>query len=391
MMRLVFRQTSGLAQIAARLPRTGVHRILVCRTVHSLGDSLTLTPLLDELRAVYPGAEIDIINGCAAACEIYGGFFSVGKIFQLPTHALRYPLRTLGALRQMKRTHYDLVIDPDTQSQSGRLLTLLARKTYSLGFVGPKKSGKVTHGVAVPGELRHKGKLPVFLLRSALGETNLKDAYPPLRIALTAFECTQGREMLASMTEASCGSRVKKGRIGIFANATDAKRLGIDWWTKFLEVFEPGAVDFDLIEILPALGESLLNSRYAGYFSSNVRKLASVIGNLSLFISADCGVMHLACASGAPTVGFFKVTDPSEWGPYGDSNCAIDHRDLTPAQVALKVLDLLNMWAMPKNLSVQYIDRSWNRQNGVDQDAAVPKCGKTSSALFRSAREPTGT
>jgi heptosyltransferase-3 len=381
MMRLVFRQSGGLTQIAARLPRAGIHRILVCRTVHMLGDSLLLTPLLEELSAVYPGAEIDIICGYAVAREIYGGFFSVGKIIQLPAHALRYPLRTLGALRQMKRTHYDLVIDPDPQSQSGRLLTLLARKTYSLGFVGPKKSGKMTHGVVVPGEPRHKAKIPVFLLRSALGETILKDAYPPLCIALTTFECRQGREMLASMTKVSCGSRVKKGRIGIFANATDGKRLGIDWWTKFLEVFEPGTVDFDLIEILPAFGHSLLDCRYAGYFSSNVRKMASVIANLSLFISADCGVMHLACASGAPTVGVFTVTDASEWGPYGDSNCAIDHRDLTPAQVAVQVLGLLNMWAMPKKLSVHCIDRSGHRSNGVAHGAEVLECGETSSVV----------
>ena len=381
MMRLVFRQPCGLAQIIARLPRADMHRILVCRTVRALGDSLALTPLLEELSVVYPGAEIDIISGCAAAREIYGGLFNVGKIIQLPTHALRYPLRTLGALRQMKRTHYDLVIDPDTRSQSGRLLTLLARRTYSLGFVGPTKSGKVTHGVLVPGEPRHKGELPVFLLRSALGETISKDAYPPLRIALTAFEYTQGRETLASMTAASCGSKVKKGRIGIFANATDAKRLGIDWWTKFLEVFEPGAVDFDLIEILPALGHSLLDSRYAGYFSSNVRKMASVIGNLSLFISADCGVMHLACASGAPTVGLFTVTDASEWGPYGDSNCAIDHRDLTPAQVAIQVLDLLDKWTTPKNISVHCSDHGGRRSNGVDHGSEFLACEERSSVV----------
>src|ERR1035437_5400155 len=119
-MRMVFRKKEDLACIAARLPRTGIHRILVCRTVHTLGDSLTLTPLLQELSAIYPGPEIDIVGSCPAAREIYGAFFCVGKIIQLPAHALRYPLRTLGALQQMKRTHYDLVIDPDPQSQSGR-------------------------------------------------------------------------------------------------------------------------------------------------------------------------------------------------------------------------------------------------------------------------------
>jgi ADP-heptose:LPS heptosyltransferase len=340
-MRMVFRKREDLACIAARLPRTGIHRILVCRTVHTLGDSLTLTPLLQELSAIYPGAEIDIVGSCPAAREIYGAFFCVGKIIQLPAHALRYPLRTLGALQQMKRTHYDLVIDPDPQSQSGRLLTLLADATYSLGFVGPKKSGKMTHGVAVPDEPRHKGTIPVFLLRSAIGEEASKRKYPRLDIQLSAFERRQGQDKLARLTSTHSVSARKKGSIGIFANGTGSKRLGSDWWTRFIEAFEPAVADYDLVEILPAFGQSLLGSRYPGYYSSNVRKMASVITNLSLYVSADCGVMHLACASGAPTVGIFAVTDTSEWGPYGDSNHAIDARDLTPEQVAVQILDVL--------------------------------------------------
>ena len=69
--------------------------------------------------------------------------------------------------------------------------------------------------------------------------------------------------------------------------------------------------------------------------------MSGVIANLSLHVSADCGVMHLASASGTPTIGIFTVTDASEWGPYGDSNHVIDAHELTPEQVAARVLDIL--------------------------------------------------
>jgi ADP-heptose:LPS heptosyltransferase len=52
--------------------------------------------------------------------------------------------------------------------------------------------------------------------------------------------------------------------------------------------------------------------------------------------------MHLAWAAGTPTIGFFSVTDPDEWGPYGDRNRAIVVSGRQPewaAELALEVVD----------------------------------------------------
>lgn len=59
--------------------------------------------------------------------------------------------------------------------------------------------------------------------------------------------------------------------------------------------------------------------------------------------------MHLASAAGVATAGIFKVTDPSQWGPYGGSNLAIDARSLTAEQTAAKVLSAFcAIAAMPR-------------------------------------------
>ena len=42
------------------------------------------------------------------------------------------------------------------------------------------------------------------------------------------------------------------------------------------------------------------------------------------FISADCGVMHLAAAVGTPTLGLFTQSNRSKYTPYGPGNEGID-------------------------------------------------------------------
>ncbi|MGH8147840.1 MAG: glycosyltransferase family 9 protein, partial [Rhodanobacteraceae bacterium] len=147
LMRSLFRGGIRSTPTLDTLPLTGIHRVLVCRSVRTLGDSLTLTPLLQAIGRIWPGAEVDLVSRCPVAEEIYGTYFGIGRIIRLPLHPPGHPLRTLRALRHMRSAHYDLAIDPDPQSQSGRLLALLARKTRSLGFSDPHKSGTMTHAV----------------------------------------------------------------------------------------------------------------------------------------------------------------------------------------------------------------------------------------------------
>ena len=48
----------------------------------------------------------------------------------------------------------------------------------------------------------------------------------------------------------------------------------------------------------------------------DIRQLCSVIERFSLFISNDCGPMHIAPAVGVPTIGIFGPGRPDIWFPY---------------------------------------------------------------------------
>ena len=103
---------------------------------------------------------------------------------------------------------------------------------------------------------------------------------------------------------------------------------------RFIEVLQAHHPDKRIVEILPASGVSMLGSRFPAYYSSDLRKLSSVLSGLAVYISADCGIMHLACASDVPTMGIFTVTSAGEWGPYGPGRHVIAAHGQAPEDVA---------------------------------------------------------
>lgn len=315
------------------LPRHGIQRILVCHVSHTLGNALLLTPLLQELEATYPGAQVDIVTRSQVGRELYGHYDRVSEVFQMPAHGFGHPRRWLAAYRGMRRAHYDLAIDVDPQSQTGRLLLLKARATWTLGFSGPKKSGSVTHAVAVPEHLQSKGQRPVYLLRQALGAANDAD-YPVPDIRLDAAELARGRRVLARVLAAAPAAAGQRKTIGVFANATGPKLLGTDWWNPLLATLEQLRPDCRLVEIVPMSGRAMLDGRYPSYFSTDLRQLGAVLASLDGYLSLDCGIMHLACASRVPTLGIFTTTRADEWGPYGPGNHVIHAYELAPEAVA---------------------------------------------------------
>ncbi|HKE47833.1 MAG TPA: glycosyltransferase family 9 protein [Rhodanobacteraceae bacterium] len=308
------------------LPRRGIHRILVCHVSHTLGNTLLLTPLIAELQKVYPGAEIDVVTRSLVAQDIFGGFERVRHIYSVPRHGVTAPQRIAGILSRLRERRYDLAIDPCVRSKSDRLYVMAAKATWKLGYAS-NKGGELTHAVDVPSHLRHVGQLPVHLLRSALGQVE-EDAYPPLDIRLSADERAAGHRTLRDI--AGGGGPI----FGMFTSATGPKHLGAEWWRRFAAHAAATNPGVRFVEIIPLAGASMLDNAFPTFYSTDVRRLAAMLSGLSLFVGADGGVMHLACASGTPTVGLFRGTDVAEWGPYGPRDRAIDIGDRTPEDIA---------------------------------------------------------
>jgi len=52
--------------------------------------------------------------------------------------------------------------------------------------------------------------------------------------------------------------------------------------------------------------------------------MGGFIANVALFIAADSGVMHLASASGTPTLGLFSVSEESVYQPYNHKSFSVN-------------------------------------------------------------------
>jgi heptosyltransferase-3 len=337
----IFRTAETNLVGVGQLPVTGINRILVIRPNHRLGNALLLTPLIIELERVFPGAEIDIVVGGHAAPNLFNGFASTGHIFRLPRYMIRHPIFMFRTVLRIRQTHYDLAIDPTEGSNSGRLFLQWARPRYAVGVsdaLSVDNRGWRPLLLLAP---RHMAQLPVYLLRHSLSSEVAVDVrYPTLAVRLTAAELRAGERTLNAMLPVS-----EEGSpriiVGIFANATGDKCYGEAWWTRLIAAIRANRPEFLIVEIVAAHGRSQLGSHFPSFFSSSPRKMASVIANLTCFISADCGVMHLGSASGAPTVGLFSVTDSSKYGPYGRDNHAVCTDGKSPDDVAAIVLGIV--------------------------------------------------
>lgn len=347
----VFRSADASLLKPGELATKEIFRILVLRPNHRLGNVLMLTPLIREIESTFPGAEVDVLVAGAAGRDVFSNFVSVRRVHALPHYALRHLIQVLRTIIELRRFRYDLIIDPCADSNSNRLLTSLLKARYALG-VPLRTSAAYAHwSQRMNSAPAHMAIFPVYLLRHALAQScaAASGKYPGLDIRLTKAEQTAGRHILNTLL--GCRNRPSSQiRIGIFANATGAKRFDESWWLQFIGTLVARRKEYTIIEIVAADARSRLDASFPAYYSTDARKLAALISNLDCFISADCGVMHLACASGTRTIGLFSVTDPSRYEPYGGGNRSLETAGKDAGDVALSVLAIMDN-VLPHDMS----------------------------------------
>jgi ADP-heptose:LPS heptosyltransferase len=297
--------------------------ILICRPNSRLGNTLLLTPLVQEIERWLPHARIDLITAFPGAAELFSGFRGVGIIHRLPFHGAGHPLRYAGALLSAAMTRHDVVIDPEPRSWTSGMLTRLMRAGRKVGFLSSRKHRGGYDSVPIEDAPAHMGTFPVYLFRRAvlgLGEDSARSPPPALDIRLSPRERDEGRRHLARL--AGTGRPV----LAIATAATGSKQLSVPWWRELARQFLSRTSAARIIEIRPPSGAASF-PEYPGYASSSLRQVGAVIAATNTFVCADSGLMHLGSASLCPTVGLFRVTDPRVYGPYGPGNATVTVRD----------------------------------------------------------------
>jgi ADP-heptose:LPS heptosyltransferase len=298
-----------------------------------------MTPLLEEIEATLPAARVDILTACPAAPEVFREFPSVRRVHQLPFRGVRHPLKHLLTLLRVRRTPYDILIDPCPRSWTSRFLTRRFAARLKLGFASAHKSEGVDVSVPFEGAPMHMGDYPVYLLRRGLlavdEDPAARDA-PKLDLRLTEAERRAGKEEIRRLLGPGHSGPV----VTVAAHATGAKRYSVDWWRRLIAGLRARMPTVRVLEIRPPNGVAALPELPA-YYSRQVRAVAAVLEAADCFVCADSGLMHLGAATDATTVGLFKVTEPRLYAPRRGASCALTASDSAPEPVAERVAQLL--------------------------------------------------
>lgn len=313
--------------------------ILICRPNTRLGNTLLLTPLIEEIEAKLPDARVDVLSACPSAKEVFQAFPCVYRVHQLPFRGVRHPLRYLLTLVQVHRTRYDIIVDPSPNSWTARFLTRWLKGQVKVGFTHARRNQGVDVSIPFEGAPRHMGAYPVYLLRRALLDLDADAARADdarLSIRLSEAERAFGREQLERLT-----GRERPGPVvAVATHATGAKRFAPEWWRRMIRELLAHLPSACIIEIRPPSGAASL-PELPGYASHRVRQVAAVIEAAGCFVCADSGLMHLGAATDTLTVGLFKVTLPELYAPRRGRSCAVTARDEAPGAVAQRIAQLL--------------------------------------------------
>ncbi|GGB78834.1 hypothetical protein GCM10007424_18750 [Flavobacterium suaedae] len=297
------------------IERNDVKRVLICRPNHRLGNMLLITPLVQEVEATFPNCTIDVFVKGGAAIPIFENYTTIDKIIRLPKKHFSQLPQYISRWVGLKTKKYDIAINVNAKSSSGRLSTKAARADLKFfGDVDKEFKSKYK-------DYKHIAKYPVYNFRyfvSKLGIHDTLDApIPSLNLKLSEQERTNGKKKLDELVDTT------KETICIFTYATGAKCYETQWWKECYKQLKANFSEYNILEILPVENVSQIDFEAPSFYSKDVREIASVIANSKVFVGADSGMMHLASASQAPTIGLFSCTDTEVYEPYGNRSTSV--------------------------------------------------------------------
>jgi ADP-heptose:LPS heptosyltransferase len=295
-----------------------IKRVLISRPNHRLGNQLLLTPLVQEVIDTFPDCKIDLFVKGGVANAVFENYENIDKVIQLPRKPFNQLIKYILCWFKLKKHDYDLVINGDKNSSSGRLSTQIAKAKF-------KVFGEINDSIQHTFDAyKHISKYPIYNLRDYLtkiGFPKNNKPIPTLNIKLSEVEIAHGKSVLNGIVNNN------KSTICIYTNATGDKIYDEDWWMKLYNLLLKNYPEYNIIELLPIENTSKINFAAPNFYSKDVREMCALIANTAVFIAADNGVMHLASAAQIPVVGFFKVTKLEKYRPYGNGSLAFNTND----------------------------------------------------------------
>lgn len=306
-----------------------VKRILIIRPNSRLGNQLLLTPLLQEIEAHYPECKIDLFVRGNIAPIILENYRNIDRFIKLPPKPFKQLIKYMKVWLSVRAYCYDIVFNVEEGSSSGRLLTKMAKSKLKLfGNDMPESLSSIEGYV-------HYGKKPVYNFRYYLSK-KIDAPVPTLSLKLSSEELAVGKKILKEIILND------KPTICIYTFATGAKCYPKEWWQHIYDHLRTNyASEYNILEVLPKENVSQIDFQATTYYSRALREMGAVISNSSVFITGDCGVMHLASSTETPTVAFFSITNTDVYAPYNKGSIAINSTETSLEEITKRIDDII--------------------------------------------------
>jgi lipopolysaccharide heptosyltransferase III len=289
-----------------------IRRIGVLNSTN-IGDTVLLAPVLEDIAAAFPEAEVLLFSGPSnhALARLVEGVTPVPIQLSSP----------LAAVRTIRAQEVDVAIDFDQWPRVEPVLCLLSGARWTAGFRSP---GQHRHR-AFDAHVEHsdeRHELDNYRhLASALGveSSSLPRVRPPGELDADALPSTP--YAVLHLWPTGVRSDLKEWpweRWRELAAELDARGFGI--------VLTGSAADAPQTQAFAdSCGE--LGGRFvdaAGKY--DLAQVVDLLSGSACVVSVNTGVMHLAAASGAPTVGLNGPTSERRWGPLGERALSVNSR-----------------------------------------------------------------
>lgn len=308
-------------------------RFLIVK-ISAMGDVLHALPVLDYLKQASPGCEIDwvveeafadLLSGNPLISRLHTVKFKKWKRKPFSRDTLKEILSTRSGL--VKRS-YDLVIDIQGNIKSG-MVAWLSGCSRRVGFCRAAAQESlnalfINQRIALRPEDRH---ITDQYLRIAEASFDLKFA----GLQLQTDVCTRPEDDLAAD---KLVKRYRKDGPVILIHT------GTTWQTKFW--YESGWIELGRLITSAFPGSILLFSwgnesersaaeritaalgrQSVQLEKLSIMRLAALVKKVDLVMGGDTGIVHLAAATGTPTVSYYRASDGLRSGPRGKQHAVV--------------------------------------------------------------------
>ncbi len=302
--------------------------LLNCQS--GIGINILAVPTLRAVKRRDPGGFVHLVVQFETGRELLKECPYVDCISVVNYDMVRRPRSLAAFIGDLRRISYDysfLMFPANRLDKNLFHAVVKARKkfTHDYGYRGFMR-GKFLNDVRVDVDYDAHDVVQNLNLLEAAGIDPAGEK-TGLELFLTEEEKVRGREM---------ADRIGKGKklVGIHAGSSRDLTMELKRWPSRsfarladrlkeryeCEILLFGSRDEDIIK---KRIETSMEHGCRSIHQMDIRTTAALIGNCSLFISNDSGLMHIAAAAGVETVGIFGPTDPVRTAPYGSNGLVV--------------------------------------------------------------------